>query len=236
MKTKLLLISFAIIALTAIIILPLACIMSDDSRSRNTELKLVNSSDDTVLVYTTLSGYAGKEKKEFVQDVNGIFGMQQMGLVGSFNLAPNDSVSYISKLKFSGNLSFGTQPLNCPDSIWRQGVNLFEFNVNEPQESIDISCIAGVNCILRADLMGGPNWMATNSFPDVRYMQNDSIYKNTNLVGVFPYGCTNCINTEGKQDCQSPSETPDSTRICNPTRAKNKRGGTIRVNFMGYTN
>lgn len=236
MKPRIALIFFSIIAVTSAIILSLTFITSEDSRVKNTELKLVNSSNDTVLVYVTLSGYAGKEKKEFVQNVDGIFGMTQTGLVGNFSLAPNDSVSYTSKLRFSGNLSFGTQGLNCPDSTWSTGVNLFEFNVNEPQESIDISCIAGVNSIIGVDLIGGPDWVATPSFPNVRHMQNDSMNKNTNLVGVYPYGCTNCTNTQGKQSCQSPSETPDSTAICNPTRATNKRGGTVRVNFIGYTN
>ena len=67
-------------------------------------------------------------------------------------------------------------------------------------------------------------------------MSNDSMYKNTNRVGVMPYGCTNCINTDGKQPCQTPSETPDSARVCNPTRASGEKGGQIIVIFNGFTN
>jgi hypothetical protein len=197
-----------------------------------TEIRVVNNSQDSVLVYLTLGG--GFDST-FVQNVNGIFGCSQTGLVGSFWLASNDSVQYTPTLSFSGNLSFGTQPLNCADSTWKTGVNIFEFNLNEPQESIDISCMAGVNCIMRCDLIGGANWLADTCL-NARVLQNDTMYNNTGRVGVYPYGCTNCTNTEGKQPCQTPSETPNKYKICNPTRATNEKGGVVRVSFLRYSN
>lgn len=201
----------------------------------STELIVVNKSPDTALVYLTLSGYPSSLAPNYIQDVNGVLGCTQTGLVGSFYLAPGDSASYFPIKRLSGNLCFGSQPINCPDSLWPTGVNLFEFNLNCPQESIDISAVSGVNCILEVDLIGGPNWPAAQ-YTNPRHFYNDSMYKNTGLVGVFPLGCTNCVNTQGKQACITSPETPNTTHICNPTRAKNQHGGAVRVSFKGFTN
>jgi len=205
----------------------------NSDKKENTELRIVNNSSDSVLLFLTLSGYNYPQDTLFVQNVEGIFGCTQQGLNGSVWLKANDSVSYTSVKYLSGNISFGVAPLNCPDSIWKTGMNLFEFNLNEPQESIDISCMAGVNCILRCDLIGGPNWLADTCL-NARVLQNDTMYNNTGRVGVYPYGCTNCVNTIGKQPCQTPSEAPNRYKICNPTRAKNQRGGVVRVQFLRY--
>lgn len=230
------------ITATISIILAIACTEIEEqevwtgSESVNTELRVYNDSPDSVLVYLTLSGYPASDSAEFVQNVNGIFGCSQTGLNGSFWLHAQDSVSYVSSTGFSGNLGFGAQPINCPEKAWPTGVNIFEFNLNEPQESLDISCMAGVNCILRTDLIGGPAWPASNLYPDPRVLQNDSMYMNTGLVGVYPYGCTNCTNTEGKQSCQYPTDRPNTAAICNPTRAAGDKGGIVKVTFLGYTN
>jgi hypothetical protein len=201
------------------------------NESNDTEMRIVNNSKDSVLVYLTLGG--GFDST-YIQNVNGIFGCTQNGLVGSFWLPKNDSVYYTPSLSFSGNVSFGTQPLNCPDSIWKKGVNIFEFNLNEPQESIDISCMAGVNSILRCDLIGGANWLADTCL-NARLLQNDSMYKNSGRLGVYPYGCTDCTDTLGRQGCQQPTDSPNKYKICNPTRAKGQKGGVVRLSFNGYT-
>ena len=201
-----------------------------------TKLSLVNTTKDTVLVYLTLSGYPAGDSLIYVQNVNSIFGCTQSGLVGSFTIPPYDTLSYTSSKWFSGNVSFGAQPMNCTTTAWPTGVNPFEFNLNDGQESIDISAMGGVNCILAVDLIGGPQWQASPSNPDVRSFHNDSMWKNTGLVGVYPYGCTNCTNDQGKQPCQTPSEKPNSEPICTPTRSANVRGGTVLVKFKGYTN
>lgn len=201
----------------------------------NTQLTLVNNTKDSLLVYLTLSGYPAADTIH-VKNVNGIFGITESGLVGSFYLPAKDSVSYISTLWFSGNVSFGSQPLNCSTTAWPTGVNPFEFNLNNNQESIDISAMGGVNCLLTVDLIGGPEWQASPAYPDVRTFYNDSMWKNSNLIGVYPYGCTNCTNAQGKQACQTPNEQPNSKPICTPTRAAGVHGGNVRVAFIGYTN
>lgn len=206
-----------------------------DPALANTHLRVVNETQDSVLMYLTLSGYAYPQDTLFVQNVNSIFGCTQTGLNGQVWIHAGDSVSYTSIKYFSGNISFGVAPMNCPDSTWKTGMNLFEFNLNEPQESLDISCMAGVNCIMKVDLLGGPAWPAS-IYADPRVLQNDSMYKNTGRVGVYPYGDCNCTDSSGKQQCQTPSETPNTNPICNPTRAKGDRGGVVRVAFKGYTN
>lgn len=210
-------------------------IIDEASQSSATQLTLVNNTKDSLLVYLTLSGYPASDTLH-VKNVNGIFGITESGLVGSFYIPAKDSVSYISTLWFSGNVSFGNQPLNCSTTAWPTGVNPFEFNLNNNQESIDISAIGGVNCLLEVNLVSGPAWEATPQYPDVRYFYNDSMMKNHGLLGVFPYGCTNCTDSAGKQACQTPAEMPDLSKICNPTRAAGQHGGIVRVSFSGYTN
>lgn len=205
------------------------------SKQENTTLKITNQSQDSVLVFLTLSGYDTTQAKNYVQNVYGIFGIIDSGLVGSFYLQPNDTLSYTSDKMLSGNIGFGSQGINCPNKIWKTGVNIFEFNLNEEQESLDISCMGGVNSIMSIKLIGGPEWQASPSFPNVRYIQNDTMYANTNIVGVYPFGCPNCTNTQGRQPCEQKAETPDSAAICNPTRAAKVRGGTVMLIFNKYT-
>ena len=200
----------------------------------NTELVLVNNSEDSVLVFLTLSGYPASDSSKYIQNVNGIFGIKQTGLVGSFYLGAKDTVAYSSYKWFSGNVSFGAQPINCFTKAWPTGINPFEFNLNDGQESIDISAIGGVNCILHVDLLGGPAWMASHKYPDVRCFHNDTLYGNTGKVGVFPYGCTNCTDTLGRQPCQVPSAIPNTAPICNPTRAAGEHGGIVIVTFEKF--
>jgi hypothetical protein len=209
--------------------------ITDSTESSATQLTLVNTSKDSVLVYLTLSGYPASDTVH-VKNVNGIFGITESGLVGSFYIPAKDSVSYTSVLWFSANVSFGAQPVNCFTKAWPTGVNPFEFNLNNNQESVDISAMGGVNCLLSVDLIGGPEWQASSTYPNVRYFYNDSMYSNTGLIGVYPYGCTNCTNTQGKQACQTPAETPNTLPICNPTRAAGVHGGKVVVRFLGYTN
>jgi hypothetical protein len=223
-----------IILLTAVVVI-LACFLAanNEVESKNTQLKLKNNTNDSVLVYLTLSGYSGNEKADYVQNVNGIFGIVDTGLVGAFYLGAGDSVYYTSVKYLSGNICVGSQPLNCKTPQWTMGINIFEFNLNCGQESIDISAVAGVNSMIKVSLIGGPSWVA-DTISDVRQFENNILYKNTNLVGVYPYGCTDCSDTTGKQFCQTPAETPSSAPICTPTRAAGKKGGEVVVEFKGF--
>jgi len=205
-----------------------------DPTFSNTGFEVVNSTNDSVQMFLTINSPADST---WVQSVDGIFGIPSgSGLQGSVWLQPNDTLSYTPTLQFSGNIAFGTGPLNCPSQDWVTGVNIFEWSVNVPEgsnEGLDLSCVAGVNCIMCIDLVGGPDWLANGK--SIRTIENKDMWHNTGIYGVFPYGCTNCTNTEGKQECQTPNETPNTDKICTPTRAINEKGGLIRITFKGYT-
>jgi len=204
-----------------------------ESTFSNTGFEIVNATNDSVLMFLTINSPIDST---WVQSVNGIFGINGSELQGSVWVQPNDTLTYTPKLSFSGNVSFGTSPQNCPSQEWETGVNLFEWSVNVPKgsnEGLDLSCMAGVNCIMKIDLIGGSDWIANGK--SVRTIQNKEMWHNTGIYGVFPYGCTNCINTQGKQSCQTPNEKPNTKKICTPTRNTNEKGGKIRISFLGYT-
>jgi hypothetical protein len=211
----------------------LTCIFKPPVKPTNTSFEIVNTTSDSVLMFLTINAPADST---WVQGVNGIFGINETGLQGSVWVQPNDTLKYTPTLTFSGNISFGTAPQNCPSEKWYDGVNIFEWSVNVPKgsnEGLDISCMAGVNCIMRVDLIGGAEWLANGK--KVTSIQNKEMWHNTGIYGVFPYGCTNCTNTNGKQPCQTPNEEPNTEPICTPTRKTDAKGGLIRISFKGYT-
>jgi hypothetical protein len=204
-----------------------------DNTTSNTGFEIVNTTKDSVIMYLTINA---PTDSTWVQNVDGIFGINSSQLQGSVWVQPNDTLKYTPTLSFSGNVSFGTPPQNCPTKQFVNGVNLFEWSVNIPKgsnEGLDLSCMAGVNCIMKIDLIGGADWIANGK--SVRVIKNKKMWHNTGIYGVFPYGCTNCTNTEGKQSCQKPNEKPNTEKICTPTRNTNEKGGKIRISFLGYT-
>jgi hypothetical protein len=141
---------------------------------------------------------------------------------------------------FNGNLSFNTQPLNCPIAQFPEGVNIFEFIINNsfqegnPQETIDISCVAGVNCIIKAELYGGNHWNASPLYSNVTKMENSGILNNHGRVGVYPYSCDVCIGMKNPPQCAHDDKDKQSAPICNVQRnAKESGGGVVRVAYLG---
>lgn len=193
---------------------------------------------DTILTYLTLNGGDG-----FVSDVNGIFGITSTkDLQGSFYLLPNESKRYKSPegLAISGNISFGRPPQNCPYA----GTTLYEFNLNNKltgvnaQETIDISCVAGVTTIGEIIAGGGTSKWTDNHGKNITTIKNKCLYNNTGISGVFPYGCTNCVNTEGAADCKPRAAyaTPNTLNICNVQRNAKKNGGTVVICYKKNLN
>lgn len=204
-----------------------------DSTFSNTGFEIINTTKDSVMMYLTINK---PTDSTCVQNVNGIFGINSSQLRGSVWLQPNDTLKYTPTLSFSGNVSFGTPPQNCPTQQFVNGVNLFEWSVNVPKgsnEGLDLSCISGVNCIMKIDLIGGADWVSNGK--SVRTIKNKEMWHNTDIYGVFPYGCTNCTDIQGKQSCQTPNEKPNTEKICTPTRNTDEKGGKIRISFLGYT-
>ena len=227
MKHKLLLIMFTGSLMGALL-------LTKSSQPEITSLEVKNlNTKDTVLVYLTLNDIKG-----FVNDVNGIFGIKSTNkLQGSFRINPNDSVSYSPPkgVGLSGNISFWNPPLNCPE-----GQTLYEFSLNnyltvsKAQETVDISCVAGVTDYGSIELKGGGNWTDNVANDSVTSIKNKAMYRNGNISGVFPYGCTNCTNTNGAPDCKDHPNyaTPNKTNLCNVQRNAKESGGQVTISYI----
>lgn len=209
--------------------------------SNNTELLIVNDTKDTIITFLTLGS-----DTNYVTNVKGIFGILDSGLQGSFLLLPFDTVSFTSPngKGFGGNISFGTPPMNCPPSTsFPEGINIFEFSLNnnfpsiqDAQETIDISCVSGVNSKIKCkiDSLGG--WNAGNGIDSFPYFENTFLYDNVGRIGVYPVGCDSCSKSYEPPICDNPLKPsqPQSANICNIQRDASKNGGKVYVIFRGY--
>lgn len=206
----------------------------------NTVLFIQNSTADSVLVFLTL-GNGGDTN--YVQDVNGIFGITTTGSQGSFMLHSNDTFSYCSPngKGFDGNFSFAIPPTNCPDTTqFPDGNNLFEFVLNNnfgtaPQETVDISCVTGVNSLISCVLNGGGIWNAGVTYDTVLKFHNSTLYDNASAIGVYPYGCDDCDSIASPPFCagHKPYAKPQMAKICNVQRPSDTNGGSVVVTFNG---
>lgn len=234
-----------LIAIIIFIIVFMALILThckNSTKENATTLILTNKSDSSVVVYLTLGS-----DTNYVTDVNGIFGITTSGLQGSFILESGDSVNYTSSngKGFAGNISFNTPPLNCPDSNFTFGVNIFEFALNNnfigiqnAQETIDISCVAGVNCRIGCSIDSLGGWNAGETETNFSYFSNTFIYNNVGRIGVYPFGCDVCTGTQNPPSCSNelkPSQ-PQTEAICNVQRDATKKGGKVIVEFLGNLN
>jgi hypothetical protein len=119
-------------------------------------------------------------------------------------------------------------------------VNIFEFIINNefqsgtPQETVDISCVAGVNCTLMASL-GGKAWNAGVTQPRVRTIGNGESGSNTGRIGVYPIGCDICTGSQNPPSCPNPPtyENPQAAAICNVQRDAVNQGGLVIVDYWG---
>jgi len=212
-----------------------------DSDNKNTEVCVINATKDTVNVFLTIGA-----DTNYVTNVNGIFGITQSGLKGYFTLPPNDTVSYKSPCDkgFNGNLAFGDYANNCPDTTkFHLGMNIFEFALNNDfkgvpnaQETIDISCVSGVNCKITCKLSEN-NWNAGGDTSKFTSFGNSFIYNNVGRVGVFPFGCDSCILIKNPPTCLNRKfSQPQKKSICQVMRDATKKGGKIYVIYEGVLN
>lgn len=209
----------------------------------STAMCIANTTQDSVLVYLTM-GSVGDTN--YVQGTLGIWGITTSGNQSSFWVAPNDTLCYMSPIGkgFNGNITFGTPPVNCADTtLYPNGINLFEFNLNDnfvvnAQETIDISCVSGVNSYIQATLIGGGIYW-NNGTDSVYTIKNSGLYQNDGQNGVFPFGCDSCtVITSKTPYCagHKPYATPQKQSICNIQRNATGNGGVILVQFNGYAN
>lgn len=203
-----------------------------------TVLTIENTSEtDSVLTYLTLG-----DNEQFITDVNGIFGITDTGLQGSFYLKKDSVYTYeYSGKGLSGNISFGTPPLNCPTKSFPTGNNLYEVTINnfgsvtDAQETIDISNVAGCNALGSFNMTNGGSWIANGD--TITSFYNNPIYMNVGLYGVFPFKCDVCVASASPPVCSDTlkSSPPQVSHICNISRDAHKSGGVISLKFKGYT-
>jgi len=211
-----------------------------------TELTIINLSGTPVQVYLTLGATHG-----CVKNVAGIsFVTNQVNaLQGWFILNPGASASYTPPEGegINGNFTFGSPPLNCPTTEYRNGINLAEFILNNSfqgpgaQETIDISCVPGANALIGFALNGGGPWNAGSTKPNVTQFANTALGGNTGLVGVYPCGCDECTSRFDPPQLNCPAspappayEPCQSQPICNVQRDASGSGGTVEVSFHGF--
>jgi len=205
-----------------------------------TMLRIVNETDDSVIVWVTLGATAG-----CLQDISQVpFVTDSVApLKGYFTLYAHDSTPDFAPVLgtgFNGAISFNTPALNCPTQQFPEGVNIFEFILNVsyqagiPQESVEISCVAGVNCLLQGIFTGGIDWNASSMYPNVDTIYNRGKYNNSGLIGVFPYGCDDCTASVAPPACAKSDKDKQKYPICIVQRnAKGSGGGLVRASYKG---
>jgi len=209
-----------------------------------TSIVITNDTTETVTLYLTLGATTGS-----VSDVANIpfvtNPIPNKPLQGSFTLAAGASTAPYAPtagVGINGNISLDTPPLNCSTPNFPLAVNLAEFILNNgyqagtPQETIDISGVAGTNAQYAYSMTGGGAWNAGPQYPHVTSFENNSIGNNVGQVGVYPYACDVCTGSSAPPTCASkPTGAPNppipqTTGICNVQRdAKTKAGGTVTI-------
>lgn len=212
--------------------------------STGTALQIFNRYDSAVVVYVTLGATPGCVRS--VLDLP--FGVDTVpgskGLQGTFKLAAGDStVAYNSDtLGFNGVISFNYAPDNCPSPRYPLGLNQFEFILNnsfqagQPQESINISCVHGVNCVIRCDVETDSltPFNAGPTVPLVQSFANTLNRSQINIFGVYPYGCTHCTDYIGAPNCVPVPQPVNTEAICQVQRpAVKSNKGKISVIYLG---
>jgi len=211
-----------------------------------TELVLRNDSDYSVQVYITLGAVAG-----CIQNVSDIPFVTNVvnNLQGWFTLGSGHKVSYTppAGVGIDGNYCFGSPPLNCPTRDYPEGMNLAEFILNNgfqsgnPQESIDVSAVTGVNAFIKFSMSGGGAWNAGKENPNITGFENKRLNENCGVIGVYPYGCDGCTERISPPNCSDNQPPPppygncQSAAICQVQRDASTAGGTVIISFEGFT-
>jgi hypothetical protein len=209
--------------------------------SAPTKLIITNQNTDSVVVYITLGGVSKNQKSKWVQSVKNIFGITNSGLVGTLKLGPKDTLSYTPPKgkAIQGNICFLTRSSQCNGDV--SGTTVVEFCLNNygtiknAQETADISCVSGITYIASVDFAGGKGVWTANSpgYDTINHIQNDTMGKNTNLVGIYPYGCDDCVKVAAPPTCTiSNHETPSTNNICQVQRNAYLSGGSVTISYI----
>jgi hypothetical protein len=130
-------------------------------------------------------------------------------------------------------------------SILINGSNFFEFNFNNGDESMDVSCNNGCNAIIGYATRGlqNWNWPAGTHKNGIYSTRNGAVClnisppldQNCNVPAVYPYGLTTCQG--GTSLCTSEglpgTICPTHNGICQLNRTSTNSGGTVFVTYFG---
>lgn len=203
-----------------------------------TDLVVRNGDSLPVVVWLTLG--AG-DTADWEQSVDGMFGIEGNGLVGKFVLGAGKSVRYRSEKGIMGMFCFNDQAYQCDGDSLFTGSTLTEFclnnygSVENAQETVDISCVAGVSYLASIDMCGGGVWTANYpGFEDVNRIENGVFGENSGRVGVYPVGCDDCVSSVNPPECvKGKGERPQKEAICQVQRNAKKSGGCVTVTYLG---
>lgn len=206
-----------------------------------TRIRVVNETDSAVVVWLSLGATNG-----CLQDIGQVpFITDSVApLKGYFTLQAHDStIDYAPALGtgFNGEFSFDTVALTCAlPPRYPFGINIFEFIVNisnapypNPQETVEISCVDGANCMISGKFIGGESWNASSMYPKVDSIWNKGIHNNSGQIGVFPFGCDDCTKSVNPP-CGKNDKDKQKYPICTVQRnAIGSKGGIVRVAYKG---
>lgn len=206
-----------------------------------TQMLVTNQDTVPVTAWLTLGA---ADTATWIQNVQGLFGITDSGLVGSFILQPGDTLNYTapSGKAIQGNFCFITQAYQCAFDSINTGSNIIEFclnnsgTVNNAQETIEISCVPGVTYIGAVDFYGAGVWTANyTGYDTIIHIENSVFGRNTGLPGVYPVGCDNCTaQTANAPACTiGKGESPQKYAICNVQRNASQSGGQVVFSYMG---
>ena len=206
-----------------------------------TLMQIKNDSKDSVLVYVTLGTTWGCLQNVLLVPYVTDTVPGQRGLQGTFILAPGDStISWApDTLGYNGVISFGYAPDNCTTSSYTNGLNQFEFIIDNsfqpgnPQETVDISCVHGTNCVIRVNLYTESSWNAGPSFPSIQSFANTMDKNQIGTPGVYPYGCDTCTASKSPPTCIPLPQPAQKSKICNVQRDAILSGGVVQVIYLG---
>lgn len=213
--------------------------MAADSGAAITEMVIENRDTADVVVYMTLGG--GYDTSKWIQNVKGIFGIKDSGLVGRFVLKGGERRMYHSLGKaISGQFCFNGQAYQCLADSQYTGSTLTEFCLNNSgtvenaQETVDISCVAGVSYLAEINMCGGGIWTANyTGYDTIVQVKNDIFGRNANRAGVYPVGCDDCDSSVAPPKCViGKGELPSKHAICQVQRNASKSGGCVTFVYI----
>jgi hypothetical protein len=215
-----------------------------------TNLVVKNNTDSPVPVLITLgAGYGINSVTQLPASWHITPHPDGTNLKGSFTLPANSSVAFNSGANsFSGNVAFGPTfaAMGCGGSAcYPNATNLAEFTLNYPGETVDISCVNGVNAFISYQLSGGATWTDNVSPAAVSSFANKAMGQNANIPGVYGWQATTCTGNPNPPnptaDCPAPNDAPGASELssaesCNVQRKGDAPfGGTVTIIFNGWT-